>query len=153
MGSSYDLNSGVLWTRLDELVQGNDYLYADSARFMQELLGDDFDPTILSFGEAKFQQAKIIPCLEKLAGSSWAASRIGVEVVARRKAEHLAETYRGHRGVLLDDVPRQNLPAGFIEIQIDRKRDLPQLLGNKALGGFVVSNLAQALQVIRSLHT
>ena len=53
------------------------------------------------------------------------------------------------RGTVVDDVPDQNLPEKFTAIHLDRVRSAVKPEAKP--GGFAVSNLALARQVIYSL--
>ncbi len=149
----YGLDPIAMWARLDEIIRSRDYLYEDSAEFMQALRADGYNPRILSFGESHFQRAKIVPYLGKLVGESCRMSDVDSEldytVIFRKKGEYIAETYPGSLGALVDDVPDQNLPEGFTEIHLDKTLELssPQ----EKVGGFVVASLAQARLVIKSI--
>lgn len=150
---SYGLSRDVLWKRLDELVRSKDYLYPDAAPFIQALQGAGYSPSILSYGENQYQSAKIVPVLAKLAGFQDGTTEnesLSYDVVFQKKGQYIAATYPGEQGVLVDDVPGQNLPGGFVEIQLDRQSGLatPQ----EKVGGFVVANLEQAYSVIRDIH-
>jgi hypothetical protein len=58
---------------------------------------------------------------------------------------------RARRGVLVDDKPGQQLPAGFTEIHLDRSKPAEDAAG--AQGDTVtVSDLAQASAIIASLN-
>jgi len=148
----YGLDPRVMWQRLDAIVRSGDYLFEDSAAFIQGLRAAGFEPRILTFGEASIQRAKILPNLAALAGGdkAYAAHPLEVEITLRKKGEFLAEAYPGQRGALVDDVPDQQLPPGFTEIHLDRPRGLTAPEAKS--GGFTVSNLEQARQVIESLR-
>lgn len=148
---SYGLEASKLWLLLADLVKTNNYLFADSLPFMRELRTDGYDPKILSFGEDRFQRAKIEPNLSRLIGiAEHEAEPLDFQVVYRRKNEHIGKLHAGERGVLVDDVPNQELPAGFTEIHLYRARKLtePEIITT----GYIVSNLKQAGEVIRQLH-
>ncbi len=150
--ASYGLDPNVMWSELDDIVRSTDYLFDDSIPFMTELRGNRYNPRILSFGEDCFQRAKIIPYLGRLAGNEDGqikVNEIGLDVVFRRKAEHIAEKHPNERGVLVDDVPNQGLHEGFVEVHIDRSLILPGPLEKPE--GFTVANLEQAYEVISSL--
>ena len=143
------LDEPAMWKYLNSLVSGNDYLYGDSAYFIQSLRSGGFDPKILSIGEDRFQKAKIMPNLTRLTGSEVADRPLRVEVILALKGDYLADFYRGKRGALVDNTPGQQLPNGFMEIHIDRSQDLDS---PKAIpGGSRVSSLSQAMDVIRSM--
>lgn len=143
----YGLNQHIMWQQLEKLVRNNNYLYPDSARFIQKARLIGYDPKILSFGEKRFQLVKIMPTLQILAGKG--SRQIEVIVVDRKKYEHIRSLHKGQRGVLIDDVPNQDLPAGFTEIHINRSLDLKRPAKKDI--GFTVSNLDQALKVIESI--
>ncbi len=151
--AAYGLESAAMWAVLDDVVRSNDYLYEDSAEFVQVLRAEGYRPYILSYGVMPYQRAKIVPYIGKLAGASDERRNtgpdLGYTIILRRKGEYIAEAYPGARGALVDDVANQILPEGFVEIHIDRSLELtsPQ----EKAGGFVVANLAQAQHVIRSL--
>lgn len=107
-----------------------------------------YNPHILSFGEKRFQLAKINPLIPILQGSG---TLIPLEVTAvdRRKGEHIAELHEGQRSALVDDIPDQQLPKSFTEIRIDRTRNLLESIARSNV--FIVSSLAQARCVIESL--
>ena len=146
---SYGLDPEIMWDRLDTIVRSKDFLYADSPKFIQELRSKGYNPAILSFGESRFQTTKIVPTLTRLTGSA-DSKPLGFTVVFHKKGEHIADLHRGQRGALVDDVPDQNLPKGFTEIHLDRKRNLAK--PEKTPSGYVVSNLEQALRAILTLH-
>lgn len=145
--ASYSVDSDKMWVRLAELLQHTDYLYEDSTSFMQALLAEGYQPGILSFGEKHFQEAKILPSLARLVGTH-SVSKLPVVITTVRKGRYIAEMYPDFSGVLVDDVPDQNLPDGFTEIHLDRTAQ--HATPAKKLDGFVAADLMQALQVIRS---
>lgn len=152
---SYELDSDRMWRTLGELVVAKDYLFPDSVPFMSALVTDGFAPSVLSFGDTRFQKAKIQPYLATLAGGiahdeTTVYSPIGCEIVLQKKGQVIEAQHPNERGVLVDDIANQNLPPGFTEITIDRTRQdivAPLELPN----GYVVSGLEQALQLIRAL--
>ncbi len=143
--TSYNLDPERLWQLLDNLLTKKNYLYEDSAGFIQNLQSQNYDVSILSFGEHRFQQAKITSHLKYL--DSYRDMRYAITM--QKKNSYIAEKYAQHRGVLIDDVPNQQLPDGFTEIQIDRASKLngPELTS----GVFRVSSLDQARLVLHSL--
>jgi hypothetical protein len=145
----YGLDPKIMWQKLEELVQHNNYLYPDSARFIQNARQKGYDPKILSFGEQRFQLIKIRPTLEMLAGKY--SKPIEVSVVDRKKHAHIRALHMDQHGALIDDVPDQELPDGFTEIHIDRSLEPNQ--PTKKDSGFTISDLDQALEIIESLTT
>lgn len=146
--ASYGLDAVEMWQKVHDMVHANDYLYPESAHFIQNLRKAGFDPKLLSFGETRFQTAKIKPTLSRLVGGN-STKPLEVEIVFCKKRELLAEKYAGRHGVLVDDVAGQQLPDGFTEIHFDRDSGLiePQ----ETESGFVVGSLYQALDVIKNL--
>lgn len=149
--TAHGLKSADMWDILDALPHKR-YLYDDSAAFIRMLRADGYDPSILSFGERRFQEAKIRPVLAALTSSSQKIEGHGLpfEVVFRPKREHFADIRPGGHGVLVDDRPDQHLPAGFTEIHLDRKRPLPKPLHRTGI--YIVSDLMQAYDVIQTLY-
>ncbi len=149
--AAYNLDSVVYWKRLDNLVQENNFLYDDSAHFLQTLRAKGYAPQILSFGEPRFQQAKIIPNLSRLVGGQThqAEQPLKYMTLLGMKNDYIAHTHPGGHGALVDDVPNQKLPSGFAEIHIDRQH--AQAAAQHKPGGYTVSNLEQALQAITEL--
>lgn len=147
----YDLDPDMMWRRVDGLVRDKDYLYADSEEFIQELRGAGADPSILSFGEPRFQSTKIVPNLARLAGVAQAEQDKGrglaFETVFEPKTLHIARRYPGRHGFLVDDKPGQNLSGGFVEVHFDVMSGLKSPKETET--GFVVASLAQAAQVIK----
>jgi hypothetical protein len=143
--AQYDLNPAVMWDELSKLADNTGYLFEDSAGFIQSLRAEGYDPKILSFGEKRYQLTKITPMLSRLAGDR-TLPELEVIVVDKRKREHIAKLHKGQRGVLVDDIPDQELPAGFSEIHIDRQLKLAELQQNS--DGYTVANLTQAKQAI-----
>lgn len=141
--SKYGLNIDDAWLMLDEMISRKDYLYAGSEGFMGRLALLGFSPSILSFGEDRFQRAKIYPYLDRLGNPE-------VEIVKQRKGEYIAEHYAQSRGVLVDDVANQRLPANFTEIHFDPGAGL--LSAQTADQVYKVSNLSQAADVIQKLE-
>lgn len=149
---SYGLDAGTMWAALEELVAA-DYLYEDSPAFVQSLCDEGYKPHILSFGEERFQSIKVTSVLKHLVGKT--PHEIGFDVIMRKKREHIIARHPGMRGVLIDDKPDQNLPAGFVEITLDRSLQLESARQNGAT--YVAANLQQAAEIIRflsaTLHT
>lgn len=145
--ASFGLDPEHMWQQLDLLLKRHNYLYDDSVTFVQAARQRGYDPHILTFGEERFQLAKITPLLHTLSGDG--QELVPVTVVDRRKRLHIQDTNAGQSGVLIDDVPNQALPLGFTEIHIDRTRLLAQPASKP--GGYTVSNLAQALQCMEEL--
>lgn len=143
--NSYDLDRELLWKKLGDIATSKDYLYEDSRPFIQELRGDGYAPSILSFGETRYQAAKIEPVLDTLVGVD-TGQLLPFQVIMQRKGPYIARQYPGERGALVDDVKRQHLPKGFLEIHIDRSSS--QSAPKKKWGGFAVANLTQAYDVI-----
>jgi hypothetical protein len=138
------IEPGKAWANLEEILKATNYLYKDSAPFMQEVIGLGFNPRALTFGIRNFQEPKIISQLKQLVGDY----RLAYDIIGEPKREFIAGMYAGRRGALVDDVSGQDLPSGFTEITIDRNC---RLLGPKATSaGFVISGLAQALEVLRA---
>jgi len=150
--AAHGLDPAQMWEVLDTL-RHEDYLYDDSATFIGRLRAEDYNPRILSFGEQRFQEAKIRPTLTTLTGDDPKAQHqcLDYEVVSRPKSEHLADILPGEHGVLVDDKPDQHLPPGFSEIHLDRGRILAKPL--RKTDGYTVSDLMQAYQVIQQLQT
>jgi len=146
--AAYGLDPEVMLERVSQLVHTHDYLYADSANFIQALHKDSLSPKILSFGEHRFQHAKIAPTLTQLFNGPQPAT-FETHVILEPKGPHIALKHPGERGVLVDDIPDQNLPVGFSEIHLDRETELEQ--PQPKTGGFVASNLKQAYQLIAQI--
>jgi hypothetical protein len=151
--AAHGLDPAQMWNVLDTLTH-EDYLYKDSVEFIRVLRANDYDPRILSFGERRFQEAKIRPTLTALTESDPKAQgqhqRLGYEIVSRPKGEHLTHTLPGEHGVLVDDKSDQHLPLGFTEVHLDRGRIIAKPL--RKTGGYTVSDLMQAYQVIQELQ-
>jgi hypothetical protein len=146
--AAYGLEPIVMWSQLESLARESDYLYADSPGFIQSLRRKGFNPKILSFGENRFQITKINPQIPRLIGTEETLPLEAI-VVDEKKREHIAKLHQGERGVLIDDIPNQQLPEGFIEIHLDRSSDLSEpLVEDKK---YTVANLSQAEQVINLL--
>lgn len=145
---SYGLDAGAMWQQLDELARSRDYLYPDAAPFIAALRADGFDPKILSFGEERFQRIKIVPTLPALTHQT-ARQALSYAVVFEPKNGHIAALHPGERGVLVDDVADQKLPAGFSEIHLDRTQPTTTL--RQTDEGYVVGSLAAAHQAIATL--
>lgn len=146
---AYGLDPEIMWQQLHALTHTNDYLYPDASHFVQSLRAEGFDPQILSFGERRFQEAKIMPTLPRLAGELGARA-LSYTVVYEPKNGYLASLHSGEQGVLVDDIPSQQLPAGFYEVHLDHGRDSGTPYARTA-DGFVVANLSQARDAIREL--
>jgi hypothetical protein len=142
----YNFDPEDMWAELDKVATQKDYLYAESADFMRSLQADGYTPKILTFGEKRFQLAKILPTLSRLKNGT---ADIEVIVVDQKKNIRIAALHNGQRGVLIDDKPDQELPSGFTEIHLNKDLGVrePQFNGNVVS----VSTLAQARQVIDSL--
>lgn len=147
--SAYRLNPPYMWRCLGTLLNGTRYVYDDAPEFIQGLRADGFEPRILSYGEQRIQTQKITSCLRDLVGPN--ATVIDYEVTNRPKRVTIGEQYPGGRGVLVDDIQGQQLPSGFMEINLDRSRKLRD--PEQIVGGFVVSNLAQARELIVASHS
>lgn len=145
---SYGLDPTMMWQALETLVQQNNYLYAESTDFITSLRDDGYEPRILSFGEKRFQLTKIQAVLPYLR-SAQSKKDLEVTVVDSKKHEHIRRLHPGQRGVLVDDIPDQDLPEGFFEIHIDHARTQAQPIEKE--GGYVVSSLAQARDIIHRL--
>lgn len=148
--AAYNLNTAAMWQRLEKIAQSTNYLYVDSPVFVQALLTDGYRPHILTLGEPRIQTVKIEHCKSRLLGKYAASRHLDATVVQYSKSEYIADTYPGQRGILIDDVPDQNLPPGFTEICINRHVNLPQPK-QIAPNIFTVSSLAQAHQIIMNL--
>jgi hypothetical protein len=150
---SYGLDEDELWEELDYMAEvaadrnPPAYLYSDSALFMRNLIRNGLSPSILTFGEDRFQRAKINPNLDYL--SDGTTYQIPVDTVMEGKGEFIARTYPNKKGVLVDDKPGQKLPDGFTEIQLDRAADLQD--PKKIESGFIVADLFQAQQIIEQI--
>ncbi|HSX07162.1 MAG TPA: hypothetical protein VLG92_05585 [Candidatus Saccharimonadia bacterium] len=154
--ATYGLNPDEMLEYVRQLAQANNYLYPGSAQFMQSLQASGLNPKILSFGEDRFQRAKILPTLPYLFGdvdSQTPATNTICEVYVtlEPKGPHIAHKHPGEQGILVDDVPEQNLPAGFSEIHLDRNSNLRN--PEPKVSGFTVSDLKQAYEVITQLAT
>jgi hypothetical protein len=152
--TAYGLNPDAMLDQVHQLALTNPYLYDDSAWFMQTLQNNGFNPTILSFGEDRFQRAKITPTLTHLFETvplSAPKPRTNVRVILEPKGQHIALKHPGEQGVLVDDIPEQHLPEGFHEIHLDREINLQH--PKPKTGGFTVSDLRQAYASIASLTT
>jgi hypothetical protein len=144
--AKYGLDSAEMWHMLEATCR-TDFLYPDSADFIKAMRTDGFDPKILSFGEHRFQSVKIKAMMPFLTGDD---DNLEIIIVDKKKNEHIAALHNGQRGVLIDDVPDQDLPTGFTEIHLDRSQELPApvIRGNVVR----VSSLAQAREIIVGLQ-
>lgn len=140
--TSFGLDPVTMWQELDKLLANKNYLYADSSRFIQGTSQKGFQPKILSFGETRFQMAKIAPALPLLTNNN----RPEAIVIDYRKHEYIRKNHAGQKGALIDDVANQDLPKGFTEIHLDRKAALAT--PEKTSSGYRVSNLQQAHKVL-----
>jgi hypothetical protein len=151
--AAHGLDPAQMWRILDTLTH-QDYLYEDSIAFIRTLRADGYDPRILSFGEQRFQEAKIRPTLTALTGSDPKAQsqhqRLDYEIVSHPKSEHLASIVPGEHGILVDDKPDQHLPLGFTEVHLDRARIIAKPF--RETSGYTVSDLTQVYQVIQKLQ-
>jgi len=149
--TAHGLKPADMWDILNTLPHER-YLYDDSAAFIRMLRADGYDPSVLSFGEQRFQEAKIRPALAALIGGSpkTEGQALPFEVVFRPKREHLADIRPGGHGALVDDRSDQHLPDGFTEIHLDRKHPLSKPL--RKTNGYVVSDLIQAYDAIQTLY-
>lgn len=138
----YDLPLELAWSSLKKMHQDKDYLYDDSEEFIDNLVNRGYQPKILSFGEYHFQEAKIVPYLDRLHG-------IDFSVVMERKSQHISNNYRGSRGVLIDDVPDQKLPEGFTEIFFNPSGKASDI---KSANQYVINSLHQAVNIIDDLN-
>jgi len=146
--ASYQLDPAFMWRCLTHLLRSTNYLYNDAPEFVQGLRSDGFEPRILTYGEQRIQEAKLLSCLTDLVGPH--AANLGFDITDRPKRVSISRHYPDRRGALVDDVQGQQLPAGFVEINLDRSRELQE--PEQIIGGFVVSNLAQARQLIVALN-
>jgi hypothetical protein len=146
----YGLNPEEMWQELDDIVRNNNYLYQDSPEFMQSLVKNGYRPKILTFGEKRFQLAKIYPTLKYFSHNHQFEIE-DVIVVDKKKNEHINLYHKGQKGVLVDDKPDQDLPSEFTEIHINREFRLasPQIKENIA----IVSDLTQARVIIDKLNS
>ncbi len=144
---SYELDPEPMWRKLEDLFKETDYLYPDSVSFMTELIDDGFQPRILSFGEKRYQRAKIMPKLAQLGDGR--LGTIPVFTTMERKREFLELNHPHETGVLVDDKPDQHLPANFVEINF--RPELPSSRPTAENPAFVVASLHEAGKVIRSL--
>lgn len=105
------------WLLLDEILKTN-FLYQDSALFLENLTANDDPVTILSFGERRFQTQKILQSLKHLSVNI--RDSLDVQIVQERKTRYIQRSYPGKQGMLIDDIPNQGLPNGMLEVQIAR---------------------------------
>jgi hypothetical protein len=149
--TAHGLDAAQMWEVLDTLEHAN-YLYPDSAVFINTLWANGYNPRILSFGEQQFQTAKIAPTVAALESKASYSKRqrLNFDIILRPKGEHLAELQPGRHGALVDDKPDQYLSSGFTEVHLDRTQKLPKPI--RRLDGYTVSDLMQAYQVIQKLH-
>ena len=124
---SIGVSPEIVWPLLDDVLK-NDFLYGDSNVFLEELVADGNLVTILSFGEQKFQLAKIGSVLERTSKSVQDATE--VHIVQERKTNFIQRFYPRHFGMLIDDVPSQNLPEGILEVHIQRGGMFPTPVWN-----------------------
>lgn len=150
--SAFNIPTDVAWATLDALVGDKDYLYPDAAEFIASLFKAGLRPKVLSFGEQRFQEIKIKAALPHLLKRTTLGTHdMEYYVVFKKKREHILENHPGERGVLVDDVPDQQLPSGFTEIHIDRKAALaaPEKDGDV----YRVGSLDRARTIIEQMAT
>jgi len=147
--SSYGLDPESMWPRLEEIARTKDYLYPDAVAFIHALHGDGLTPRILSFGERRVQAAKIKATLGRLSPVP-GGRPLAYTIIFEPKNGHIAALHPGERGVLVDDIPDQQLPAGFHEIHLDRRRGNDAPLARHG-DNFAVANLLQAGEAIHQL--
>jgi len=151
--AAYGLSPDTMLEHVRQLVHANNYLYDDSVQFIEALQTSGFTPKILSFGEDRFQRAKIIPTFTHLLGSDNAdygdSASLETYVILEPKGQHIALKHPSERGVLVDDIPDQQLPPGFSEIHLMRGSTLKQ--PQSTASGFTISDLAQAYAAIMQL--
>jgi FMN phosphatase YigB (HAD superfamily) len=95
--SRYGLNAPEMWRALDTITDNADFLYPDSAKFIQKLRARGYDPKILTFGEKRFQLAKINPMIKYLVSEKY-PDPLEVIVVDKKKNEHIAALHEGQTG-------------------------------------------------------
>ncbi|HEX8763436.1 MAG TPA: HAD family hydrolase [Candidatus Saccharimonadales bacterium] len=145
--TSFGLDAKIMWRQLEELLAKNNYLYQDSSDFIRTVRHYGYRPKILSFGDERFQKLKILSVIPLLTGAN--SSSLDVIVIDHKKADYIRAHTPGQVGVLIDDVPNQKLPAGFTEINIDRRLKLSNPVKNK--DGYQISTLAQAHHILAQL--
>ena len=143
--AKYGLDPAEMWSLLEETCKTN-FLFTDSIDFIKALRADGFDPKILSFGEKRFQSIKIQAMLPLLSSGG---RDIEVVIVDKKKNQHIAALHNGQHGVLIDDVPDQDLPAGFTEIHLNRSQALQTPLIKDNV--ITISDLAQARKIINNI--
>lgn len=147
--SAYGLDAEEMWQELDTLIKSNDFLIQGASEFIGQLRFAGFKPVIFSFGLERFQNAKIEPNIEAL-------SRLHPDkplpfvITMEPKRTYIAEHQTLTGGVLVDDVPGQDLPDGYVEITIDHSKDHLKPIKHSD-NHYQVSNFQQAFSVIHNV--
>lgn len=124
---------------------GETYLYDDAVRFTHGLIARGLRPTILTYGDRRFQLDKVLPFVDALGCGNDCV--VPVVVVEEPKGEYVARHFPGRRGFLVDDKVGQELPEGFTEVWLNRVNE------RRAEDSRVrtARDLDEALEVVASL--
>jgi hypothetical protein len=108
---------------------GMNFLFDDSGE-LRSWQGWGYDVRILTFGNEPYQRLKLdlAPDLKD----------VPIDIIQEPKRDFIARNYKGGRGWLIDDKIGQEIPKGFMEINIDRTALLPSRVQN---GYGIVNNL------------
>lgn len=135
------IDSEVFYAHIAQSVTPNQFILADAVPFLEWAHNqNEFELGILSFGQPEFQTIKI--------EISPLVSSLSRMIIMTRKNDYIFETFAERQGILLDDKPDQNLPAGWTEIHIDRKADSHKKPLKINEGIWQITNLDDAPQVI-----
>lgn len=120
----------------------SNYLFSDAVEILEELdnFAHDYEVEILTFGDKQFQNLK--------AGPVELIKQIPIKIISEPKAMYIKREFSGYRGALIDDKPDQQLPLGWIEINLLRSSRPRAVIYEKTNNIYVVSNLLQASQLL-----
>jgi hypothetical protein len=138
----HSINHKFVLELMKKRMSNKHYLFADVLPTLKllELNDKQIEVAILTFGQYKFQKMKISLCKELKNTTTY--------VTLLPKNEFIQYYLSGRTGYLVDDKAGQNLPAGWVEVHLNRQVPLDSANRIKSRL-FEISNLAQISEIAK----
>ena len=135
-------DDATLTQHLQNITAGKNYLFDDAKQLLdhQDILGEQYDIGILTFGQPYYQLKKLalVPQIK----------HFPVHITQTYKADYIKATFNTKNGVLVDDKPGQMLPSGWIEVHVDRLTVTMYPPRQLSPNTFQITSLANLVQLL-----
>lgn len=120
----------------------DNYLFFDAVDILSDLnqFAHGYEVEILTFGDNQFQAIKTDP--------GELIRKIPIRIISEPKSEYIKREFSDYRGILIDDKPDQQLPEGWLEINLLRSNQSLNDIYEQSKNVYVINNLHQAQPII-----